>query len=49
MACWRPAGAVEAYRAVTGSDWKPFTAPQMANQSVARQSASTELSAFERD
>ena len=40
-------GAVDAFAAVTGSDWKSYQPSQPANQGVARKAASEELSAFD--
>ena len=39
-------GAVNAYREITGEDWKPYVAAPDASQSVERKSAATELAAF---
>jgi hypothetical protein len=39
-------GAVHAYAAVTGNDWKPYEQPSSPAVSTARQSAAAELAAF---
>jgi hypothetical protein len=39
-------GAVHAYAAITGDDWKPYEAPQAPAAAVSRQSAAAELDAF---
>jgi hypothetical protein len=39
-------GAVHAYAAVTGNDWKPYEPPSSPAVTTARQSAATELAAF---
>jgi ribosomal protein L17 len=39
-------GAVHAYAAITGEEWKPYVAPADNTQSVNRQSATAELGAF---
>jgi hypothetical protein len=39
-------GAVHAYAAVTGSDWKPYEPPSSPAVTTARQSAAAELAAF---
>jgi hypothetical protein len=39
-------GAVQAYRQVTGQDWKPYVAAIDNTQTVDRRSAVTEISAF---
>jgi hypothetical protein len=40
-------GAVDAFAAVTGSDWKPFQQNQPADRNVTRMAAKAELDAFE--
>jgi hypothetical protein len=39
-------GAVHAYAAVTGNDWKPYEPPSSPAVTTARQSAAAELAAF---
>ncbi len=39
-------GAIEAYRTITGEDWKPYRAPAQ-DEGVARKSAAAEMSAFD--
>ena len=39
-------GAVHAYAAVTGEDWKPYEQPSAPSTNTARQSAAAELAAF---
>jgi len=41
-------GAVNAYKEITGEEWKPYVAAQDASQSVERKSAAAELAAFGR-
>jgi hypothetical protein len=41
-------GAVDAYAHVTGNDWKPYAAAGTSAQGLARQSATAQLSAFEK-
>ena len=40
-------GAVDAFAAVTGSDWKPYQPSQSAAQGVTRKAAQAEVSAFD--
>jgi hypothetical protein len=40
-------GAVAAYADITGDEWKPYVAPTAPAASVARKSATAEMSAFE--
>jgi hypothetical protein len=42
-------GAVDAFAQITGEDWKPYEAQRPTNQTVSRQSASTEMAAFSRE
>lgn len=39
-------GAVSAYAHITGEEWKPYEPPPIAQATVARQSAASELAAF---
>jgi hypothetical protein len=39
-------GAVDAFAAVTGEDWKPYQRPAMNGETVNRQAAAAELDAF---
>jgi hypothetical protein len=40
-------GAIAAYADITGEDWKPYEAPMAPAATVARQSATLEMAAFE--
>ncbi len=40
-------GAVQAFAAVTGSDWKPYQQSQIAKRDVTRMAARAELDAFD--